>query len=56
VTKAPSALDEIAMERITLSEDGRSLIIEDQVLPLIRRVSRPEGGGEITGRGVKLTF
>jgi hypothetical protein len=69
VTKAPAKFDEIAkgggwapagrgvfVERITLSGDGKSFtskIKYDQ----IDTVGKPaEGGGEATGRGVKLTF
>jgi hypothetical protein len=69
VTKAPAKFDEIAkgggwspagrgvfVERITLSGDGKSFtskIKYDQ----FDTVGKPaEGGGEATGRGVKLTF
>jgi hypothetical protein len=69
VTKAPAAFDEIVkgggwgpagrgvfVERITLSEDGRSFTSKIKYDQFDTNDKPAEGGGKATGRGVKLTF
>jgi hypothetical protein len=69
VTKAPAAFDEIVkgggwapggrgvfVERITLSEDGNSFTSKIEYDQFDTAGKPAEGGGEATGRGVKLTF
>jgi len=69
ITKAPAAFDEIAkgggwgpagrgvfLERITLSEDGRSYTSKITYDQLDAAGKPAEGGGEATGRGVRLVF
>jgi hypothetical protein len=69
VTKAPAKFDEIAkgggwapagrgvfVERITLSGDGKSFTSKIKYDQFDTAGKPAEGGGEATGRGVKLTF
>jgi hypothetical protein len=69
VTKPPAAFDEIAkaggwgpagrgvfLERITLSEDGKSFTSKIKYDQFDTAGKPAEGGGEATGQGVKLTF
>jgi hypothetical protein len=69
VTKPPAAFDEIAkgggwgpagrgvfLERITLSEDGKSFTSRIKYDQFDTAGKPAEGGGEATGKGVKLTF
>ena len=69
VTKAPAAFDEIAkgggwglagrgvfVERITLSEDGKSFTSKIKYDQFDTAGKPAEGGGEATGKGVKLAF
>jgi hypothetical protein len=69
VTKAPSSLDEISkgggwgpagrgvfVERITLSSDGKSFESKIKYDQFDGGGKPAEGGGEATGRGVKLSF
>jgi hypothetical protein len=69
VTKAPAAFGEIAkgggwapagrgvfLERITLSQDGESFTSKITYEQFDTAGRPAEGGGEATGRGVKLTF
>jgi hypothetical protein len=69
VTKAPTAFVEIAkgggwapagrgvfVERITLSEDGKSFTSKIKYDQFDTAGKPAEGGGEATGRGLKLTF
>jgi len=69
VTKAPAAFAEIAkgggwgpagrgvfVERISLSEDGGSFTSKIRYDQLDTAGKPAEGGGEATGRGVRLTF
>ena len=69
VTKAPAAVDEIAkgggwgpagrgvfVERITLSEDGKSFTSKIKYDQFDTAGKPAEGGGEATGKGVKLAF
>lgn len=69
VTKAPAAFDEITkgggwgpagrgvfVERITLSDDGKSFTSKIRYDQFDTAGKPAEGGGEATGRGVKLTF
>ena len=69
VTKPPAAFDEIAkgggwspagrgvfVERITLSDDGKSFTSKIRYDQFDTAGKPAEGGGEATGRGVKLTF
>ena len=69
VTKAPAAFDEIVkgggwgpagrgvfVERITLSEDGSSFTSKIKYDQFDAAGKPAEGGGEATGRGVRLTF
>ncbi len=69
VTRAPAAFGEIAkgggwgpagrgvfVERITLSEDGESFTSKITYDQFDAAGQRGEGGGEATGRGVKLGF
>jgi len=69
VTKAPAAVDEIAkgggwgpagrgvfVERITLSEDGKSFTSKIKYNQFDTAGKPAEGGGEATGKGVKLVF
>ena len=69
VTKPPAAFDEIAkaggwgpagrgvfVERITLSEDGKSFASKMKYDQFDTAGQPAEGGGEATGQGVKLTF
>jgi hypothetical protein len=69
VTRAPAAFGEIAkgggwgpagrgvfLERITLSDDGRSFTSKIRYEQFDTAGKPAEGGGEATGQGVKLTF
>ena len=69
VTKAPAAFDEITkgggwgpagrgvfVERITLSEDGKSFTSKIKYDQFDTAGKPAEGGGEATGKGVKLAF
>lgn len=69
VTKAPAAFDEIAkgggwspagrglfVERITLSDDGKSFTSKIKYDQFDAAGKPAEGGGEATGRGVRLAF
>ena len=69
VTKAPATFDEIAkgggwglagrgifVERITVSEDGKSFTSKIKYDQFDTAGKPAEGGGEATGKGVKLTF
>jgi hypothetical protein len=69
VTKAPAKFDETAkgggwapagrgvfVERITLSGDGKSFTSKIKYDQFDTAGKPAEGGGEATGRGVKLTF
>ena len=69
VTKAPAKFDEIAkgggwapagrgvfVERITLAGDGKSFTSKIKYDQFDTGGKPAEGGGEATGRGVKLTF
>jgi len=69
VTKAPGAFEEISkgggwgpagrgvfVERITLSDDGKSFTSKIKYDQFDTAGKPAEGGGEATGRGVKLTF
>jgi hypothetical protein len=69
VTKAPAAFEEIAkgggwglagrgvfVERITLSEDGKSFTSKIKYDQFDTAGKPAEGGGEATGKGVKLAF
>jgi hypothetical protein len=69
VTKAPEAFEEIVkgggwapagrgvfVERITLSEDGKSFTSKIKYDQFDTAGKPAEGGGEATGRGVKMTF
>jgi hypothetical protein len=69
VTKPPAAFEEIAkgggwgpggrgvfVERITLSEDGKSFTSKIKYDQFDTAGKPAEGGGVATGRGVKLTF
>jgi hypothetical protein len=69
VTKAPAAFEEITkgggwgpagrgifVERITLSDDGKSFTSKIKYDQFDTAGKPAEGGGEATGRGVKLTF
>jgi hypothetical protein len=69
VTKAPTAYNEITkgggwgpagrgvfVERITLSDDGKSFTSKIRYDQFDTAGKPAEGGGEATGRGVKLTF
>jgi hypothetical protein len=69
VTKAPAAFDEITkgggwgpagrgvfVERIKLSDDGKSFTSKMKYDQFDTAGKLAEGGGEATGRGVKLTF
>lgn len=69
VTKAPAAFGEIVkgggwapvgrgvfVERITLSQDGESFTSKITYEQFDTAGKPSEGGGEATGRGVKLTF
>lgn len=69
VTKAPAAFDEISkgggwgpagrgifVERITLSDDGKSFTSKIKYDQFDTAGKPAEGGGEATGRGVRLVF
>jgi hypothetical protein len=69
VTKAPASLEEITkgsgwgpagrgifIERITLSNDGKSFTSKIKYNQFDTAGKPAEGGGEATGRGVKLSF
>ena len=69
VTKPPATFDEIAkgtgwgpagrgvfVERITLSDDGKSFTSKIKYDQFDTAGKPAEGGGEATGKGVKLTF
>jgi hypothetical protein len=69
VTKTPASLDEITkgggwgpagrgifVERITLSNDGKSFTSKIKYEQLDTAGKPAEGGGEATGRGAKLSF
>ena len=69
VTKAPAAFDEIVkgggwgpagrgvfVERITLSKDGKSFTSKIKYDQFDTAGKPGEGGGEATGKGVRLTF
>jgi len=69
VTKPPATFDEIVkgggwglggrgvfVERITLSDDGKSFTSKIKYDQYDTAGKPAEGGGEATGRGVKLTF
>jgi hypothetical protein len=69
VTKAPANFDEIAkgggwglagrgvfVERITLSQDGKSFTSKIKYDQFDTAGKPAEGGGEATGKGVKLAF
>ena len=69
VTKAPAAFDEISkgggwgpagrgvfVERITLSDDGKSFTSKIKYDQFDTAGKPAEGGGEATGRGVRLMF
>jgi hypothetical protein len=69
VTKPPAAFEEIVkgggwapagrgvfVERITLSEDGKSFTSKIKYDQFDKAGKPAEGGGEATGRGVKLAF
>ena len=69
VTKPPATFDEIAkgtgwgpagrgvfVERITLSDDGKSFTSKIKYDQFDVAGKPAEGGGEATGKGVKLTF
>jgi hypothetical protein len=69
VTKAPANFEEIAkgggwgpagrgvfVERITVSEDGKSFTSKIKYDQFDTAGKPAEGGGEATGRGVKMTF
>ena len=69
VTKAPAAFDEISkgggwgpagrgvfVERITLSDDGKSFTSKIKYDQFDAAGKPAEGGGEATGKGVKLAF
>ena len=69
VTKAPAAFEEIAkgggwglagrgvfVERVTVSEDGKSFTSKIKYDQFDTAGKPAEGGGEATGKGVKLAF
>ena len=69
VTKAPAAFDEIVkgggwgpagrgvfVERISVAEDGKSFTSKIKYDQFDAAGKPAEGGGEATGKGVKLTF
>ena len=69
VTKVPAAFDEITkgggwgpagrgifVERITLSDDGKTFTSKIKYDQFDTAGKPAEGGGEATGRGVRLTF
>jgi hypothetical protein len=69
VTKAPAAFDEIAkgggwglagrgvfVERITVSADGKSFTSKIKYDQFDTAGKPAEGGGEATGKGVRLAF
>lgn len=69
VTKAPASFDEIAkgsgwgpagrgifVERITVSEDGKSFTSKIRYDAFDTAGKPAEGGGDAVGKGVKLTF
>ena len=69
VTKPPASFDEIAkgtgwgpagrgvfVERITLSDDGKSFTSKIKYDQFDTAGKPAEGGGEATGKGVRLTF